>query len=56
VAKNWDQVPYPGDFDGDGQLDLLWYGEGDVADDLWYLKAAPGDRSLGARTAQAEPR
>ena len=47
-------VPVLGDFDGDGQGDLLWYGPGSQADQLWLGRASrgfagpPADGSAGS--------
>ena len=35
-------TPIPGDFNGDGRGDVLWYGPGDTYDALWYGTEQPG--------------
>jgi hypothetical protein len=49
--------PLVGDFDGDGYVDVLWYGAGTVHDDLWYsdTSAAKSVRSENMRVREATP-
>lgn len=37
-----------GDFDGDGFLDVVWYGVGSQADELWYTVASPAAGGLAS--------
>ncbi|MCB0961898.1 MAG: hypothetical protein KDA98_01105 [Acidimicrobiales bacterium] len=46
--KSTDQDPLPGDFDGDGLLDLFWYGSGGIPDELWYLEPEPAGSAPSA--------
>jgi hypothetical protein len=41
--KTSEQVPIAGDYDGDRRLDLLWYGAGSRADELWYFRIPASD-------------
>ena len=38
-------VPVTGDFDGDGYLDVVWYGSGSRGDQLWYTQASSSART-----------
>ena len=52
-------VPVKGDFDGDGYLDIVWYGSGSAPDQLWYTAptSATSATSVTAPTSakQAPP-
>ncbi|MBK5220675.1 MAG: VCBS repeat-containing protein, partial [Thermoleophilia bacterium] len=37
----------PGDFNGDGKADILWYGPGDAFDSMWYGTSNPGEFATG---------
>ena len=40
VTVNGTYTPVPGDFDGDGRVDVLWYAPGTRADSLWRSTAS----------------
>jgi hypothetical protein len=40
-------IPVTGDFDGDGYLDIVWYGPGTKPDALWYTQPPSSDRAKG---------
>ncbi|MBK5221034.1 MAG: CHAP domain-containing protein, partial [Thermoleophilia bacterium] len=40
-------APIPGDFNGDGKADILWYGPGDAFDSMWYGTSNPGEFATG---------
>jgi hypothetical protein len=44
------QKPLVGDFDGDGYLDIVWYGAGSTSDELWYVDATAAGRSSAEGT------
>jgi hypothetical protein len=39
------QKPLVGDYDGDGYLDIVWYGSGSTSDELWYVDDTMAGRS-----------
>jgi surface antigen len=40
-------LPVPGDFNGDGNSDVFWYGPGDEPDSIWYGASTRGSFSKG---------
>ena len=51
VAVNGSYAPVPGDFNGDGISDVLWYAPGSAGDSLWYGKRAGGFTSQAVSIA-----
>jgi hypothetical protein len=54
--KTTEQQPVVGDFDDDGAYDVLWYGMGWSADELWYFNLAAASDGPVAKGLQVDPR